>query len=263
MDIRTFLGIKDKPYAKFVREERHLTAILFHALNLKGNLRRFVEAIECPDLLSSAYDPATYYEFSFLRDAWNQIESNDVKRSLIETSLPKCALPEEGGVMPLAFNTHFGVSGNASKDHIQSPGRWSMAKFDENIKKTEAFKATCLFKWSFNAKPDLVIQTSRNQCICIEAKLGSGEANYPVSNKEKAIFKKRNLGPIRQTQVQAYLMQDLLGFEVEHFFLSMRGKEKSPVFRAVAWDKVFGAMSLKSLPDQMKLTLREKFGVLA
>ena len=223
------------------------------------NLSRFLDEIGHKHGPITDYEPAIYYEFAFLRDAWHGIKANNVKRELIEQFLPKGALPSRSLDTPLAFNGHFGVAGKASNEHIQSPGKWSLTGFDGNVECNDAFRATCLFKWAFNAKPDLVIQTAPNQCVCIEAKLDSGETSYPSSKGDKGVFKNRRLSHVRQTEVQSYLMNEILGFDADNILLSKHGRERSSFFRAVSWRTVLEALSLERLPKHMKLSLKAKF----
>ena len=262
MSIRSFLSIEDERYAEFVREERHFTAILFHALHQGDNLTRLLDILDCGHQLSGDYKPAIYYEFAFLRDAWNKITSDDTKAKVIRRLLPKEASPRSKLDTTFAFNEHFGAEKKEPEQKIQSPGTWKVASFDRNIASNDAFRATCLFKWSFNAKPDLVIQTDNSHCVCIEAKLDSREARYPSSKADINAFKRRKLERVRQTEIQSYLMNELLGFESTNVLLSRGGRERESRFaRTISWKIVFGGLNLQTLPEPMKASLKAKFGV--
>ena len=98
---------------------------------------------------------------------------------------------------------------------------------------------TCMFKWSFNAKPDIVIHADRDRALCIEAKLESGEGQYPASASEKAIFDKLGLPRVSQTRLQRYLMEDMLGIETEFLFLIPELTSHATDHRMVTWATAF------------------------
>ena len=88
--------------------------------------------------------------------------------------------------------------------YVQSPGNWSVARFDTSVVDgTTSSVETCQFKWAFNVKPDLVIQTPSGKVLCIAAKWDSVEGIYPASETEKAIFQRRGIPYLSQTAVTA------------------------------------------------------------
>ncbi len=58
-----------------------------------------------------------------------------------------------------------------SSVEIESPGNWSIAKFDENVSDNTEFLNICKFKWSFNAKPDIVVNTSKTKQFALRENL--------------------------------------------------------------------------------------------
>ena len=70
----------------------------------------------------------------------------------------------------------------------------------------------CQLKWAFNAKADLVIHLPDGHAICVEIKVDSNESTYTAV----AGYRKMS-----QTELQTYILQDLLGYEkVVSVFLS-------------------------------------------
>lgn len=257
MNLRTFTS-QIKPYATFNREERNLAAIFFHALNLGDNTARFLQASGCraPD---PSWETAIYYEFAYIRDLWNDIESEQLKRDLILHFLRRHDEDRLRTCDTEAFNTHFGAMPKPSKGYIQSPGNWSVRLFERTIQDNDDFLATCMFKWSFNAKPDIVIQTGPDRCVCIEAKLESGEGQYPTSSEEKALFNRRGLPRVAQTDLQRYALKNLLGFDTEFLFLSPK-PSSSGTHRLVTWGAAFDSMDTTTLPTYMKQTIAAMAG---
>ena len=105
----------------------------------------------------------------------------------------------------------------------------------------------CMFKWSFNIKPYIVIHLDKARSICIEAKYESREALYPATNKEKEIFKRRRIRYVGQMELQNYMMEDLLGVKTDFMFLVFK-KEKSETHKVISWTEAFGAIDMKTMP---------------
>jgi hypothetical protein len=147
------------------------------------------------------------------------LKSNDAKRAVITDLLGTDDVPALAGSSVAEWNEHFGASPVPSTMYIQSPARWSLRKFDAHIASNDDFRRTCRFKWSFNIKPDLVIHTDNDHAVCIEAKYASGEGQYPGNEAEKAIFKRRKLGHVNQTDLQHEMLTRLLGVECMFVFL--------------------------------------------
>lgn len=146
------------------------------------------------------------------------------------------------------FNAFFGAGPRASSKYIQSPGTWSISRFKDTIRDNGPFLKTCMFKWAFNAKPDIVIHTSRNAAVCIEAKLESGEGSYPTAPNELAEFKSRGLRPVGQTALQKYLMEELLGIRTEFVFLVQAAGAGSATHHTLRWRDAFSALDLTAMP---------------
>ena len=251
MNIRDYLNWTDG-YTAINREERNLAAVLYHALLLEDNLTPFLALIDCPfDVVES--EKAIFVEYAYPRDLWSQIKDNTTKRGLILELLKPSNMNALQEMSVVDFNSYFGAVPRASVKHVQSPGSWSVPRFDRTIKEDDEFLKTCMFKWAFNAKPDIVIHTSRGEAICIEAKLKSSEGKYPQSGGEKKIFQSRALDYVKQTSVQKYLMEDLLGIETQFVFLVQRLSEgKTPAsFKLLLWKDVFRTLDLSDLPQFM------------
>ena len=246
MNIRQYLDWADS-YTAINREERNLAAVLYHVLLLEDNLTRFLALIECPfDVIEP--EMAIFVEYAYPRDLWSQIKDNDTKRGLILELLKPSNMNALRKMSVVDFNSYFGAVPRASVKYVQSPGLWSVARFDKTIRDDDEFLKTCIFKWAFNAKPDIVIHTSRDEAICIEAKFKSSEGHYPQSGSEKKIFRSRDLKYVKQTSLQKYLMQDLLGIETQFVFLVERPAKTAAAYELLLWKDVFGSLDLSGLP---------------
>lgn len=118
----------------------------------------------------------------------------------------------------MEFNEYFGAVPLPSEKYIQSPGNWSISKFKDNFPDNDEFLKVCKFKWCFNVKPDIVIHTSNDHAICIEAKFESGEGIFPTKQTVKDEFNRRELKFVGQTEIQKKIMK-LLGIKSKFLFL--------------------------------------------
>ena len=74
-------------YFEINREERNYTAILFTALCKQKNAIKFLQRCGVnADILGP--DFGIYFEYSFLRDLWFQINNNEIKKQIIRNLLP-------------------------------------------------------------------------------------------------------------------------------------------------------------------------------
>ena len=116
-----------------------------------------------------------YFEYAYLRDLWyERVKDNQVARDLILELLDPPNRDELSGMSVLDFNTYFGAVPRASSEYIQSPGNWRIQRYRETITDDSFFWKTCRFKWGFNAKPDIVIHTSNDTAVCVEAEVCIG-----------------------------------------------------------------------------------------
>lgn len=249
-NIRSFLSW-NKNYAAINREERNLAAIFYHVLLIKDNLNHFLEMIGCP-FNPKDQEMGIYFEYAFIRDLWFQINHNEKQRGLILTLLKPNNEQELRDFTPLEFNTFFGAVPQPSAKYIQSPGNWSLIRYHNTIADNNEFLKVCRFKWSFNAKPDIVIHTSQDEAVCIEAKLESAESFYPQKPSELAIFKDRDLTLVGQTQLQEYLMQTLLGINTQFVFLVKKANQHSATHKVVLWKDVFNGLNTSGIPSFMQ-----------
>ena len=255
-NIREFVGFKDS-YYKINREERNLSAILYHLLLSKDNLHKFLSLIGCPNISAKIDEIEIYFEYAFLRDLWNIIDNEDMnlkecnakKRNLIYSFLKPNNFKTLEKMSNDEFNKYFGAvpEGKAS-NIIQSPSNWSVSRYWQNIVDDHEFLKVTKFKWAFNIKPDIVIHTSLNEAICIECKLESKEAYYPSVNTEAKIFKSRDIGKVPQTKIQEYLMNDLLGISTHFIYLVQKGESTSQSYDMLTWKDVLSKMCLDNSP---------------
>lgn len=93
-----------------------------------------------------------------------------------------------------------------------------------------------------------MIHLDKDRAICIEAKYESGEGSYPVSDVEKSIFLKRGINFVKQTELQKYMMEDLLGVKTDFLFLVFK-KEQSKTHKITTWSEAFRSLDLRELPE--------------
>ncbi|MBA7619585.1 hypothetical protein ES703_26924 [subsurface metagenome] len=252
-NIREYLDCNSS-YSAINREERNLAAILYHLLLSNNNLDRFLALIECPfDVVES--EMGIYLEYAYPRDLWSQIKDNTTKRGLVLELLQASNMDALQGMSVLEFNRYFGAVPQPSTRYVQSPGLWSVSRFDRTIEDDDEFLRVCMFKWAFNAKPDIVIHTSRDRAVCIEAKLESSEGQYPQSGGEKRIFRSRGLEYVSQTNLQRYLMENLLGIDTWFVFLVQKTGQSSDSHQLLLWKDVFRSLDLSDIPRFMRETI--------
>jgi hypothetical protein len=245
LNIREIAQI-DPNYYEINREERNYAAIFFAALCRQNNAKSFLKY--CGFEYEHGTEFGIYFEYSYLRDLWYQIKNEETKKRIILETLKVVGI-EEILELPLKeINQKFGVSGEASSEYLQFPGKWAITKYSQNFPNNEDFINICKFKWSFNIKPDIVVQLDKNHAICIEAKYVSGEGVYPASNNEKTIFKDRELQYVGQMELQKYMMEKLLGIKTDFMFLVYK-KEKSETHKIVSWAEAFGAIDMDGMPE--------------
>lgn len=247
-------------YAELVREERHLAALLFHLLQSQTNLERILQLTHHPETAHHGNpNSGIYFEFAMARDLWSTHMREDQARTFILTMLSgapdwlkTCSIEE--------FNLYWGAS-PASKTVIQMPAKWSLTASQISRDDQELFRQACLFKWSFNAKPDLVICTSDRRALCLELKLESKEGIYPISPEDKRIFTQRGLSAVKQTEVQRYMLETLLGYETTFAFISVSGEEEVDGYRSFSWLMTLKALDTSSLSASAKQTLQSRLGM--
>ncbi len=270
MNLRQLVGI-DEPYFQFDREERHLAGILFHLLNHKDNAERLL-CSAAPGWRINPAEFGVYLEYSYARDLWNQMgakaESNNHKRDVIigmlgshgfdTTKLASLTQVKD-------FNEFFIESRHASRDYIQSPANWSLKQVAGSLPLPDSnndLLTACKIKWAFKAKPDLVIHADRQHALCIELKLESGEGSYPSEGEEKKLLRDRDLFaegktrplPMSQTDLQKFLMTQLLGFDCQFRFITRYQKTGT---ECVSWGELLRLLEpLPTLPPYVEAALK-------
>ena len=246
MNIRELLNYSPA-YFTINREERNLAAIFYHVLLINNNLEKILSKLDINYPIIEE-EVGIYFEYALLRDLWYRTpkEDNENKRNTIIELLSPDNKEYLKFCSVLEFNKHFGAVPVSSADYIQSPGNWSVSRFKDNISNNDEFLKTCKFKWCFNAKPDIVIHTSNNHAVCIEAKYESEEGFYPSKQSEKEEFKRRGLAYVGQAEIQKMIMQ-LLGIESKFIFLVQKSTD-SKTHSILLWKEAFDGMDLTGCP---------------
>jgi hypothetical protein len=252
-NLRELVGFEDR-YLTINREERNLAALFHHALLCGDNLERFLTLVGVsePAVRERA---AVYYEYAFLRDLWDARIGRDeaLARRVIDAVVRPGAELDLQRATPREANEFFGVGGKPSERFIQNPARWSISKYRHTIRDNDLFLRATRFKWSFNAKPDIVIElggtgAAPDRAVCIEAKLESGEGSYPSSAADKAEFDRRGLARVGQTDLQREILEDLVGFDTTFVFLVQKPTARSATHRTLTWREAFAALDVSGSP---------------
>ena len=254
VNIRTALNFTDG-YFKINREERNLAAIFYHTLLIDDNLKKFLDKIGSKFPIVDT-EMGIYFEYAYIRDLWSNIrQGNGFKRKLILDLLQPSNRHELEKLSVLEFNKYFGANRTLSTEHIASPGNWSIRYYHKNIADNFEFLKVCSFKWCFNAKPDIVIHTTHNTAICIEAKFESGEGKYPSNDFEKKIFSQRGINLVGQLSIQKKIMEELLGIQTEYIFLVQK-KSVTETHKAWTWKEAFADLDTNKCPFFIKEWLK-------
>ncbi len=252
MNVREYLNF-EKEYFEINREERNYAAIFYHTLLINNNLTKFFEFLEYDKSLNLE-EVSIYFEYSFLRDLWAEIKeadrdkTNKKKRDFILNFLDISNKEFLNSRSVFEFNEYFGAVPKPSHDYIQSPSNWSIKKYNENIKDNTDFLNITKFKWCFNAKPDIVLHTSKATAICIEAKYESGEGLYPSKPDEIETFNKRGLKKVAQTELQKMILEDLLGYDTKFYYLVKNKTVESTSAETITWKEIFSQFDLTNCP---------------
>lgn len=241
-NIRQALG-QEQPYFGICREERNLCAVFYHLLLQDGNIDRFLQVVGTTWASDSRTE--VYVEYSHLRDVWSESLAQEQKRHYLLDTLKYPTTHELREASFERFNSYFGATPKASLNFIQSPATWSMGRYDPNVDDDNEFMAISKLKWSFNAKPDIVIALPGDKAICIETKFKSSEGRYPSLGSERTIFKRRDMILVNQTDIQKMIF-DLLGIDAQFFYLVEKPRKNAGA-HVLSWRQVFEAMDLSGV----------------
>jgi hypothetical protein len=247
MNLRQLVGI-EVPYFEFDREERQMAAILFHLLNHKDNAERVLHSV-APEWKINPAEFGIYFEYSYPRDLWDRMEvkasSNASKREVIMEILGKQGF-DVRKLAALATDKDFNgfFIKKPSSNYIQSPANWNLSQIAHSLPppdSNEDLLIACKVKWAFKVKPDLVIHADCEHALCIELKLESGEGSYPSESCEKKLLRERGLFaekkarplPMSQTDLQKFLMTELLGLDCRFRFITQHATTGT---ECVAWN---------------------------
>lgn len=161
------------------------------------------------------------------------------------------------------FNKELVGRSSPSKHTIEGPGNWGVSKLYGTFKGNtdfRDFRKACCFKSAFNIKPDIVIEIGKGRAICIEAKYCSKEGQYPSGAKyEKGLFRKHGKEYVRQTEVQHFMMKEILGMDFQGVFITSDGNSQpwdSKPFPSSwtmkSWEGIFKKMDFRHMSQGQK-----------
>ena len=249
--IRQIAGVSSG-YGDFGRGEMNRVARLYHLLQNRENLRKFLQLTGVPKVEAIVEDEfGIFLEYAYLRDMWERLkdeeDGNEKKKEIIVGCIGAVLPDSISQFSVMAFNEYFGAcnrSRKPSKDYIESPHNWQL--HTETLKKidNDGFLDLCKFKWSFGARPDMVIHISNDAAVCIEAKAESKESSYPQGGRLQQVFKEKNIScRVSQTELQKHLMTDLLGLRTHFVYVTERGsRPKSTGYTPIRWKDIFRAL---------------------
>jgi len=256
--------LSEARFYRFAREERLFCATLAHLLMQKGpNLQTFIDLINArlpghPQIQTDRPDEAQIYlEFTFLRDHWNRLgTNNDAKRGRIFELISKVEglrryTSESFPIGIPEFNEYFvGERGRRIEYDIVYPGQWSVGALRTRFgADREVFRDFCKFKWAFNIKPDMVILLPGSPPLSIEAKLESKEGWYPAAFGERAIFDELfgvEKGRVGQIKLQRFMFEVLLGDPCRLVLIARTRQPETKVDAFLTWREVFAALDFSS-----------------
>src|SRR5262249_3145765 len=80
-----------------------------------------------------------------------------------------------------------------------------------------------------------------------EAKWESRESQYPTRTSERAIFKERGMTLVKQTDLQRFMFEELLGFDTTCVFVVLK-PGKGAKAGTITWVEAFDGLDLKGVP---------------
>jgi len=248
-------------YRELNREERHIAATLYSLmLSDRPGLRTLLEeACGVPCTPGEAEQARVWFEFTFLRDWWHALESEEQKRAalrlLLDAVEPRGDDPDAGGLAERIaalcvrsapeLNAFF--STRPSRTTVESPARWSKRVILGNLADDpDLARRAVLLAWSFRIKPDIVVTMGLDRAVVFEAKWDSPEDTYRCP----AIGLTRG-----QMQLQRAMFTRLLGLAPDgvHSVLLARGprRRQDAVAAAepvVTWPQAFGCFAGAASP---------------
>lgn len=242
------------PYSEFVREERHLAAILFHLLCDPKNCRLLLGMFAPSwDIATDRRDCAVFFDYAYLRDYWHRLgkrpgeanctAANQRKYEYLSASLSALRVADTASFLYKIseFSTfNKSVSARPSENTLLSPARWQDKKImDRDDICSSTKKAAVKLAWMFRIKPDLVIQPNPGQALTLELKVESKIANYMSAGSDKEPRLE-----INQLELQRQMMEMLFGTENTKFGLIMVKKAlgHDAAFLSKTWKQIFEAL---------------------
>lgn len=267
--------MSDKPPSPFltiVREERQFSFLLAHLLLQRGpSLEAFLRLVDNANGTSTPVEPTAalteaeiYVEYAFLRDEWFDLGVNS-SDSTTAMSKADCNARKRGRVVdlleslrlndlakqlpdgsPAEFNEFFmATAGSRIVKDIASPALWSVKGLAQNFgHDPHTFLQLCKLKWAFHIKPDIVILRPSRTALCIEAKLESGEGNYPSGEDAKTFD--QVMGPghrVGQFALQSFLFEEVLGVRCLPVIIQKTFPAVGVTHPLLTWGQVFSELA--------------------
>ena len=168
-----------------------------------------------------------------------------------------------------AFNC-FVARNSINHKAIQSPSNWGAGPIAQEICKCisdptelkQEIEKALMFKWSFNIKPDIVVELKGRSVLCIELKYESGESSYPSSNDRKTLKEALHKTDISiqstdQLALQKFMLTKILEFKhCAQFLITKSGTGTINGIGNLTWKQAFDSLANR-FSDSLRPEIQE------
>ncbi len=245
----------DNPYYTINREERHFgflfgSAIIHNQEFAKDVFRKYNELIGS----SLAYNEfEIFFEVAALRDFWYDLGDSSKYGSETHSKRRKVItliLQNKGYDIDLIDQEQvFWTNGKIGTGKLWCPSEWSIAEL-RRFEKTENDLASV--RWSFNAKPDVLI-VSNNCAVFIEIKVESGGGRSDYGYDQLKI----------QKDISMWMKHLIPEFSNKTFFNTSLTLFNELEIKGLTWNEVIDSLSKTSFGKPGSIYAEKCFRVLA
>jgi hypothetical protein len=244
----------DKPYYTVNREERHFgflfgSAIIHNQEFAKDIFRKYNEIIGS-NLNINEYE--IFLEVAALRDFWYDLGNSFVYSQETHSNRRKILnmiLQEKGYNVNLIDNEPvFWTNGNIGTGKLWCPSEWNISEL-KRFEKYENDLASV--RWSFNAKPDVLI-VSNNCAVFIEIKVESGGGRNDSGYDQLRI----------QKEISTWMKLLIPEFTQKSFFNTSLTLNNELELKGLTWNEVIESLIKTSVGKPGSLYVEKCLGVL-